>query len=75
MKTLEVKKCKIGNLYAFLKKQDADQIIIRTTYCTGGQDDNEFDANRAGYNIYRFINPEYVARHEFSECYMLTKKK
>lgn len=65
---------RITNLYSFLKKQDADRIIIRTTYCNGGWHDNEFDANAAGYNISRFLNPEWKAIHQFSEAYLLTKK-
>lgn len=65
---------RITNLYSFLKKQDADTIIIRTTLCIGGWHDNEFDANAAGYNIYRFQNPEWEAKHQFAGAYMLTKK-
>lgn len=66
---------KIKNLYSFLRKQDADKIVIRTTYCMGGWHDNEFDANAAGYNIYRIRYPEWEAKHEFSEAYELIRKK
>ena len=72
MKITETKH--IRNLYAYLKATKADEIIIRTTYCTGGWHDNEFDAHAAGFNITRFINPEYEARHEFAECYRLTRR-
>lgn len=64
----------IRNLYAYLKATTADEIIIRTSRVTGGWHDNEFDANAAGFNISRFINPEYEARHEFAECYRLTRR-
>ena len=64
---------KIDNLRKWLKQQDADRIIIRTTYCKGGWHDNEFDANAAGYSICRIQNPEWEARHEFAEAYLLTK--
>lgn len=64
----------IRNLYAYLKATTADEIIIRTSRVTGGWHDNEFDANAAGFDISRFINPEYEARHEFAECYRLTRR-
>lgn len=64
----------IRNLYAYLMNTKEDEIIIRTTYVEGGWVDNEFDAHLAGFNIVRFINPEYKAKHEFSECYKLTRK-
>lgn len=64
---------RIRNLYAYLKRTDADEIIVRTTYVEGGWHDNEFDAQAAGFNIYRFQNPEYAMRHEFAECYRLTR--
>lgn len=65
----------INNLYKFLKETDADTIVIRTTLVKGGWYDNEADANAAGFNITRFINPEYIARHEFAECYRLTRRR
>lgn len=65
---------KITNLRDFLKKQTADRIIIRTTWCKGGWHDNEFDAERAGFKICRIQNPEWEARHEFAEAYLLTRE-
>ena len=64
----------IKNLYSYLKKTSEDEIIIRTTHCTGGWHDNESSANSAGFNIYRFRNPEYEARREFAECYKLVRR-
>ena len=74
MKKLVLEKTQINNLYHFLKKTDADEIVVRTTWVSGGWHDNEFDANAAGFSICRFINPEYVARHEFAECYRMVRK-
>lgn len=74
MKRITIEGQTIGNLYRFLKCTDADEIIVRTSRVRGGWHDNEFDANAAGFNICRFINPEYEARHEFSECYKLTRR-
>lgn len=64
----------IPNLYAYLKATTEDEIIVRTSRVKGGWHDNEFDANLAGFDIQRFINPELTARHEFDECYRLTRK-
>jgi hypothetical protein len=64
----------IRNLYSYLKRTDADEIIVRTTRVEGGWHDNEFDANAAGFSICRFINPEYVENHTFAECYKLTRR-
>ena len=64
----------IRSLYSYLKNTDADEIIVRTTRVEGGWHDNEFDANAAGFNIVRFQNPEYLAKHQFAECYKLTRK-
>lgn len=61
----------IENLYAYLIRTKEDEIIIRTSHVKGCWDDNELDANHAGFNIVRFINPEYEAKHEFSECYKI----
>lgn len=63
----------IGNLYSFLMGTKYDTIIIRTSRVKGGWHDNEFDANCAGFNICRFINPEYEANHTFSQCYKITR--
>lgn len=64
----------VKNLYAYLMNTKENEIIIRTSYVKGGWDDNELDAHLAGFNIVRFINLEYEAKHEFSECYKLTRK-
>jgi len=63
----------VSNLRAFLRNTDADEIIGRTTYFSGGWHDNEFDAQCAGFNLCRFINPEYVRNHTFAACYRLTR--
>lgn len=64
----------IANLRNFLMNTTEDELIIRTTYVKGGWHDVEFTANRCGFSIERFINPEMEARHEFSECYKLVRK-
>ena len=64
----------IHNLYAYLKATKEDEIVVRTSRVKGGWHDNEFDAQAAGFHIQRFINPELEARHEFAECYRLTRK-
>ncbi len=74
MKRITIEGKTIENLYGFLKQTDADEITIRTSRVRGGWHDNEFDAHAAGFNIYRFINPEYVARHEFPDCYKITRR-
>lgn len=74
MKTITEKQT-IRNLYKYLKATDADEVIVRTSRVSGGWHDNEFDAQAAGFDIQRFINPEMEARHEFSECYRITRKK
>lgn len=74
MKKITIENKTISNLYAFLKKTDADEITIRTSRVCGGWHDNEFDANAAGFHIIRFINPEYQANHTFAECYKITRK-
>lgn len=70
----EYKGQRIENLYAFLKGTKEDEIIVRTTRVAGGWHDNEFDAKAAGFMISRFTNKEMEARHEFSECYRLTRQ-
>ena len=64
----------VENLYAYLKRTREDRIIVRTTYVAGGWHDNEFSAHAAGFEIRRFQNPEYLARREFAECYLLTRR-
>ena len=68
-------KSTVRNLYSYLKATKEDEIIIRTSYVSGGWHDNEFDAHAAGFDIYRFINPEYEALHQFAECYRLIRRK
>lgn len=63
----------ISNLYAYLKATKENEIVVRTSRVKGGWHDNEFDAQAAGFHICRFINPELEARHEFAECYRLTR--
>ena len=63
----------IENLYAYLKRTREDRIIVRATYVAGGWHENEFSAHAAGFEICRFQNPEYLARREFAECYLLTR--
>jgi hypothetical protein len=64
----------INNLYAFLMNTNEDEIIVRTSRVSGGWYDNEFDAHAAGFSISRFINKEMEARHEFAECYRITRR-
>lgn len=64
----------IHNLYTYLKATKEDEIVVRTSRVKGGWHDNEFDAQAAGFDICRFINPALEARHEFAECYRLTRK-
>ena len=70
-----IEKKTVRNLYEYLIRTKEDEIIIRTSYVKGCWDDNEFDAHKAGFNIVRFVNPEYEAKHEFAECYKLTRTK
>ena len=65
---------RIPDLCAFLRSTDADEIIARTTYIPGGWHDAEFEAHRAGFQISRFINEDYVRNHTFAECYRLTRR-
>lgn len=68
-----VEKKTVRNLYAYLIRTKEDEIIIRTSHVKGCWDDNEFDSHKAGFNIVRFINPEYEVNHQYSECYKLTR--
>lgn len=67
-------KGRIDNLYRFLKQTTEDEIIVRTTHVSGGWHENESDAHSAGFDIYRFRNPEMEARHEFADCYRLVRR-
>lgn len=64
----------ISSIYAYLLQTTADTVIVRTTRVSGGWYDVESSANSAGFNATRFINQDYVARREFSECYSFTRK-
>lgn len=61
----------ISNLRTYLQNTKEYEIIIRTSYVKGGWHDNEFDAHRAGFNIYRFINKDLDG---FNECYRITRR-
>lgn len=74
MKRITVEGQVIKNIYSYLKHTDADEVVIRTSQVRGGWHDIEFDANAAGFNITRFINPEYEARHQFPECYKFWRR-
>ena len=65
---------RIPDLYAFLRDTDADEVITRTTYIPGDWHEAEFEAHRAGFQISRFINEDYVRNHTFAECYRLTRR-
>ena len=65
-------KRKIASSGAFLRNSSEDEIVIRTSYVQGGWHDIEFDANRAGFNVYRFTCKELEG---FSECYKFIRKK
>ena len=65
---------RIANLGAWLKTRTEDEIIIRTTYVSGGWHDAEFDANRNGYGITRIQYKPWQEKHEFAEAYRLWKK-
>lgn len=69
-----IEKNTIKNLYSYLLRTKEDEIIIRTSHVKGCWDDNEFDAHKAGFNIVKFINPEYEAKNEFAECYRIIRK-
>ena len=47
----------IRDLSSYLRNTDKDEIVVRTTYVKTGQGwhDDEFDANRAGFSISRFL--------------------
>lgn len=72
---------RIQNLYGFLKlhtQEDnlvkGDEIVVLTTQVMGGWDDNKFDANQAGFDVYRFIDKAREVNHKFAECYKFTKR-
>jgi len=73
MKTITLTR-RINDLGTFLRKTDADEIIARTTYIPGGWHEAEFAANRAGFQISRFLNEEYLRNHTFAECYRLIRR-
>lgn len=68
---------RIDNLWKWLLARKAEgytEILMRTTYAGTGWHDVEFDANSAGYNVYRVVSPELEARHEFAKCYKFVLK-
>lgn len=65
---------RLSDLGAFLRGTDADEIIARTTYIPGGWHEAEFEAHRAGFQISRFLNKDYVRNHTFAEYYRLTRR-
>ena len=74
MKKIYDPKTKVENLYSYLKKTDADEIVIRTTRVAGCWYDAEFAAHAAGFECYRILDPQMVERHEFADCYRLIRK-
>lgn len=65
---------KIKNLRQFLRITYADEVIIRTTYVSGGWHDNEFDANLAGFSISRGQYKEWEDKHQFADAYFCYRK-
>ena len=65
---------RIPDLCTFLRGTDADEIIARTTYIPGDWHEVEFASHRAGFQISRFLNEEYLRNHTFAECYRLTRR-
>lgn len=63
----------IKNITSYLKNTKEDVVIIRSTHVTTGQsfDDNVFDANRAGFDLYRFQNKDLAG---FQECYKMVRR-
>ena len=59
----------IENVWKFLRATKEDAILVRTSRVGEGWHDVEFDAHAAGFEVYRVIDPEMKARHEFAECY------
>lgn len=71
--TTRMTSTKVEDLRTFLRNTDLDDILLRTSYVAGGWHDNEFDAHRAGFNIYRTHDQELADRHEFADCYHLVR--
>lgn len=65
----------IQNIGDFLRSTEYDEIVVLTSRVKGGWHDVEFSANRAGFSVSRFRNPEFEKRRMFSECYRFTRKK
>ena len=63
----------IKNITSYLKNTKENVVIIRSTHVTTGQsfDDNVFDANRAGFDLYRFQNKDLTGFHE---CYKMVRR-
>ena len=65
---------RLSDLGAFLRGTGADETIARTTYIAAVWREAEFVAHRAGFQISRFLNEDYVRNHTFAECYRLTRR-
>ena len=61
----------IKNLATYLKNTKQNVIIVRTSHVSKGFDDNCFDANMAGFDLYRFQNKELKG---FQECYKMVRR-
>ena len=63
----------IKNITSYLKNTKENVVIIRSTHVKTGQafDDNVFDANRAGFDLYRFQNKDLAG---FQECYKMVRR-
>ena len=63
----------IKNITSYLKNTKENVVIIRSTHVKTGQSsyDDVFDANRAGFDLYRFQNTELKG---FQECYKMVRR-
>ena len=63
----------IKNITSYLKNTKENVVIIRSTHVKTGQafGDDIFDANRAGFDLYRFQNKDLEG---FKECYKMVRR-
>ena len=63
----------IKNIASYLKSTKENIVIIRSSHVKTGQgfDDDLFDANRVGFDLYRFKNTELKG---FRECYKMVRR-
>lgn len=63
----------IKNIASYLKSTKENVVIIRSSHVKTGQgfDDDRFDANMAGFDLYRFQNTELTG---FQECYKMVRR-